>query len=134
MRSTGGVPGKDLVGDEPFEQEARRNPASERVAAGGDNIPRADQQAELQDDLAKKEHPAFLEALAKGLKAPSRAEAKIREGTHGLCDACGGMIPAARLQVVPGATRCVPCAGRAERRQAVERKGPWVGEYQLPAA
>jgi RNA polymerase-binding transcription factor DksA len=113
---------------------ARRNPLSERAAAGGDNTPWADRLEELQDDMAKNEYLASREVLVERLKVLSRAEEKVREGTHGLCDACGGMIPAARLKAVPGATHCVPCAERLERQQAAERRVHWEAESQLVAA
>lgn len=35
---------------------------------------------------------------------------RIEAGTYGLCASCGEEIGAARLQVVPEATRCVNCA------------------------
>lgn len=44
-----------------------------------------------------------------------RAQAKLTEGTHGTCDACGGPIAAARLEAMPWATRCVACAAAATR-------------------
>ncbi len=33
----------------------------------------------------------------------------IKDGTYGICADCGEDIPKKRLQVVPGATRCVAC-------------------------
>jgi len=44
------------------------------------------------------------------LAAVSRAETKLREGTYGVCDACGSAIPAGRLEVRPWSTRCVSCS------------------------
>lgn len=45
-----------------------------------------------------------------------RALAKIEEGTYGHCDACGDDIPKARLEKVPGATRCAACQSLYERQ------------------
>lgn len=34
---------------------------------------------------------------------------RVTDGTYGRCEACGRMIPEGRLEVRPGATRCVTC-------------------------
>ena len=39
-----------------------------------------------------------------------RAQAKLDDGTAGLCDGCGGAIPNARREAIPWAVRCVNCA------------------------
>lgn len=39
-----------------------------------------------------------------------RAQEKLDEGTDGVCDDCGGPIPAARREAIPWAARCVHCA------------------------
>lgn len=39
-----------------------------------------------------------------------RAEAKLVEGTYGICDTCGDAIPAARLDARCWSTHCVSCA------------------------
>ncbi len=40
-----------------------------------------------------------------------RAEAKIADGSYGRCDVCGDVIPEARLEARPWATRCLAHAG-----------------------
>jgi len=40
----------------------------------------------------------------------------IADGSYGRCVECDARIPAARLEAVPYATRCVRCAARLERR------------------
>ncbi len=49
-------------------------------------------------------------------KSLALAEAleQVREGTYGLCRACGGRIPRRRLEVLPTATLCVPCQEERE--------------------
>lgn len=42
----------------------------------------------------------------------ARALAKLDEGTYGVCDSCGSMIPEGRLEIHPWAVLCVPCASR----------------------
>ena len=48
-----------------------------------------------------------LEAM---LHDVDRALAKIEEGTYGICDRCGRLIPEARLDARPWSVRCVECA------------------------
>ncbi len=46
---------------------------------------------------------------------------RIDEGAYGRCVECGAPIPAARLEAIPYATCCVPCAARQERAQPSKR-------------
>ena len=39
-----------------------------------------------------------------------RAEAKVLDGSYGVCDTCGKPIPAARLEARFWSTHCVSCA------------------------
>ena len=48
-----------------------------------------------------------LEAM---LRDVERALVKIDEGTYGICDRCGRLIPEARLEARPWSVRCVDCA------------------------
>jgi DnaK suppressor protein len=38
---------------------------------------------------------------------------RIRAGSYGMCDTCGGAIPDARLRALPWARSCLQCAERA---------------------
>ena len=38
---------------------------------------------------------------------------RLEGGTYGVCESCRAPIPYARLLVMPEATRCVACGGRA---------------------
>ena len=60
-------------------------------------------------------------SLESGLARTERALAKLDDGTYGRCDACGGRIPAARLEAMPDAVLCMGCAG-AQRRAAPPRR------------
>jgi DnaK suppressor protein len=40
----------------------------------------------------------------------ARALAKLDEGTYGVCDSCGSLIPDGRLEIHPWAVLCVSCA------------------------
>ncbi len=44
------------------------------------------------------------------------ALARVQAGEYGKCESCGEPIAKARLQAFPGATLCVTCKQRAERR------------------
>ena len=44
------------------------------------------------------------------LEDVDRALAKIEEGTYGICDRCGRLIPEARLEARPWSVLCVECA------------------------
>jgi len=144
LRNKKRTPGQISVFTDSIEKDARRtrerlkimerqNPLRERAQAG-DNTPWADSLEELQDDMAKNEYLAAREVLVARLTTLSRAEEKVRDGTYGLCDGCGGAIPTARLRAVPGAVRCVRCAERLERDHAAVRQPLWVREYQPAAA
>jgi DnaK suppressor protein len=47
--------------------------------------------------------------LADKSQALVEALEQVREGTYGLCRACGERIPRRRLEILPTATLCVPC-------------------------
>jgi len=57
------------------------------------------QRVEALRDAALRDHAAVVDALA-----------RVDAGTYGICVRCGQPIPAARLEVRPTATMCVPCA------------------------
>ena len=44
-----------------------------------------------------------------------RALEKLDDGSYGVCDSCGGPIPAGRLRAVPESALCVECARSARR-------------------
>lgn len=44
------------------------------------------------------------------------ALAFIRAGTYGTCLGCGKTIARARLEQIPGSTRCVPCQNEFETK------------------
>jgi RNA polymerase-binding transcription factor DksA len=82
----------------------------ERPQLTGDNTPSSDTLDTIQEAMATEEELLTRQALIERLKVLARAEVKIREGTYGICEACGCAIPTARLRAVPEAVRCVSCA------------------------
>ena len=53
--------------------------------------------------------------LAAMLADVERALAKLEEGTYGICDRCGRLIPEARLEARPWSVLCVECAALRSR-------------------
>ena len=105
----------------------QRSPARNRGRLGGDNTPTSEVMEAAQESMAKELEFASRDVLVARLKALARTEEKIREGTYGRCDACDQPIGAARLQVMPEAVQCVPCAGLRDQRlpspQQAARRG-----------
>jgi len=95
----------------------------EQGRLSGDNTPTSDTLDTVQEGMAKEEALKARDALIQRLKMLARAEEKIREGTYGLCEACGKAIPPARLGILPEALLCVRCAEQAERRTLRARRG-----------
>ena len=53
---------------------------------------------------------AAHDRLSELLTEVERAEAKVHDGTYGVCDVCQAPIAAGRLDVRPWSVRCVRCA------------------------
>ena len=49
------------------------------------------------------------------IEAIDRALGKIANGDYGRCETCGKPIPLARLEALPTAATCLPCAEARER-------------------
>lgn len=62
-------------------------------------------------DLADDEALAGIDAVLRAEAAEVRAAlGRIASGTYGTCANCGTVIPRARLEAQPTATRCIACA------------------------
>ena len=59
---------------------------------------------------------ALREKDAVELRALRAALARIEDGTFGICERCGGNIPAKRLEIHPESAFCVSCQTVEERR------------------
>jgi RNA polymerase-binding transcription factor DksA len=93
----------------------------EQAHLTGDNTPTSDALDGIQENMAKEEAFIAREALILRLRILAKAEEKVREGTYGLCEACGRPIPPARLRALPEAILCVPCAEAEEGRRPRRR-------------
>jgi DnaK suppressor protein len=60
--------------------------------------------------ISRIERVGQAEALTATLADVERALAKLNEGTYGICDVCGAVIPAERLEARPWTAVCVACA------------------------
>jgi phage/conjugal plasmid C-4 type zinc finger TraR family protein len=77
-----------------------------------DNHP-GDQGTELHDEEVDETTQIFLEEEERRIAEARRA---LADGTYGTCTNCGREIPAARLEAMPEAVRCVDCQRLFEGR------------------
>lgn len=63
-----------------------------------------------QDEISSK----LAEVESRELANIEVALERIKAGTYGQCDFCGGKIPLARLNALPYATNCIECQRAAE--------------------
>jgi RNA polymerase-binding transcription factor DksA len=71
-----------------------------------------------EERARKRENDPVLDRLAEvtrqELRQVYRALQRIDAGYYGVCERCGKAIGAARLQIVPEATRCSACSAAAQ--------------------
>ena len=60
--------------------------------------------------IGRIERVGQADALTAKLADVERALAKLDDGTYGLCDRCGAVIPEERLEARPWAVLCVRCS------------------------
>ncbi|NBT93549.1 MAG: hypothetical protein EBT47_00730 [Chloroflexi bacterium] len=53
-----------------------------------------------------------------------KVEARLRDGSYGVCDTCGEDIDPERLEAIPDTTHCMPCQVASERKAGREAVGP----------
>ncbi len=54
------------------------------------------------------------ERLSRRARALADALERVRDGSYGICEECGGTIPEARRRALPDVTTCVQCQERGE--------------------
>lgn len=57
----------------------------------------------------------LAELDARELNQIERALQRLKQGTYGLCEACGGKIPVGRLNALPYTTLCIECQREMEK-------------------
>src|SRR5262245_8668038 len=65
------------------------------------------------------------ERLSRRARELANALERVREGSYGSCEECGGAIPAARRRALPGVTTCVQCQEQGEKLRARLELGAW---------
>jgi DnaK suppressor protein len=71
----------------------------------------------------------LAEVESRELASIENALDRMKDGTYGQCEVCGGRIPLARLEALPYATMCIACqreierSGEAGRMRAEENIG-----------
>ncbi len=77
-------------------------------------------------DSAQNELSSHLaETESRELAAVEAALERIREGTYGQCEGCGGKIPKARLEALPYATLCITCQRELEESGEISERPTW---------
>ena len=65
---------------------------------------------------------SLLDQARNRLVAVDRAEDRVRAGTYGVCEVCGGQIGAERLAAQPTASTCIACAAGSADRSPLGRR------------
>ena len=73
-------------------------------------------------DIAEDLDLSLLEMRNKNLKAINDALQRLKEGTYGICEECGGEIPEKRLLVMPFTSLCIVCQGKQEILEKIEKE------------
>lgn len=66
------------------------------------------------DNIGEELNSQLAEMEAKELAQINNALLKIKQGNYGVCDACNGKIPVARLTALPYSTLCIKCQRESE--------------------
>jgi DnaK suppressor protein len=84
-------------------------------------------EADLSElDLQTELDLALLEIRTETIRHLDRAIERIDAGIYGICDECGGRIPAARLNALPFAEECVDCANELDVSAGRRRPALWA--------
>ena len=66
------------------------------------------------------------ERLSRRARELVNALDRVRDGSYGICEECGGSIPAARRRALPGVTTCVQCQERGESLRVRPEPPEWI--------
>ncbi len=69
-------------------------------------------------EVAASTNLTMLDREMSELRSIEAALERMREGTYGRCEDCGGEIERERLEAYPTATRCTECERRLERSRS----------------
>jgi RNA polymerase-binding transcription factor DksA len=104
--------------DARLEELIRTRAAMRRSSAGMrdselthiDNHP-GDSAGDLLEEEIEETEEIFIQ---EGERRIAEARRALADGSYGVCKGCGCKIPAARLEAMPEAVRCVDCQRRFE--------------------
>src|SRR4051794_18932545 len=74
----------------------------------------------------------LAELDARELRQIERALTHLKQGTYGICEACGEKIPVGRLNAVPYTTTCIACQREMEQYpgwHSAHNHGNWEKVY-----
>ncbi len=90
---------------------------------GGETAGYATHMADVASDYNSLETNFDLAARdGKYLVYLEEALQRIEDGTFGICKVCKKLIPKARLEAVPTATKCVSCKSETKKREREENR------------
>lgn len=90
---------------------------------GGESASYATHPADVASDYNSLETNFDLAARdGKYLVYLEEALQRIEDGTYGICKVCKKLIPKARLEAVPTATKCVSCKSETKKREHEETR------------
>jgi DnaK suppressor protein len=93
--------------------------------------PHADPMDETRESLDREIAFTTRSLLVERTRRLAAALERVRNGSYGVCDECGGTIAAARLRALPEVATCVGCQERLERLAAQRASLPFIeGELQ----
>ncbi|MDR2116326.1 MAG: TraR/DksA family transcriptional regulator [Planctomycetaceae bacterium] len=98
-----------LSGDVSTMTDAALNKS--RIEASGDLSAMPIHMADVGTDNFEQEQTlSFMQNESGILDQVNEALVRIKDGTYGCCESCGGRIPKVRLNFLPYAALCVQCA------------------------
>ena len=110
-RQAAGCARSALAGDLTLLKDLRSQSPGDVIDAAYDTV-----QDEISSQLAEVE--------SRELASIENALERMKEGSYGQCEVCGGRIPMARLEALPYATMCIACQREIERSGEVGPCGP----------
>jgi len=102
------------------ERSTLSDARSESVRLVGDMF------ADAQEVASRNLDALSYERLSRRARELTNALERVRDGSYGTCEECGGTIPAARRRALPGVTTCVQCQEQGERLRARPEMAAWT--------
>jgi phage/conjugal plasmid C-4 type zinc finger TraR family protein len=126
---------RDLITEEQLRREldlvlarlAQFGHAAPIDARSGDDRLAGDMFADAQVVASRDLGQLNYERLARRAKVLAIGLERLRDGSYGSCEECGGSIPEARRRALPGVTTCLRCQELGERLRArSSRETEWM--------